>query len=40
MKIVVIIPTYNERANIGLLIEALQDQFTCIGSHYVDPGSG
>ena len=28
MKIVVVIPTYNERANIGLLIEALQEQFT------------
>jgi dolichol-phosphate mannosyltransferase len=30
MKIVAIIPTYNERANIGLLIEALQEQFTCM----------
>lgn len=33
MKIVVIIPTYNERANIELLIQALEDQFTRINHH-------
>jgi len=27
MKIVVILPTYNEKDNIGLIIHALQEQF-------------
>lgn len=30
MKIVIIIPTYNERANIALLLDALQEQFATI----------
>lgn len=29
-KIIIIVPTYNERENIGRLIDALQDQFTII----------
>ncbi len=31
MKVVVIVPTYNEKENIGLLIEALEEQFSRIG---------
>jgi len=30
MKVVIIVPTYNERENIGRLIEALQEQFATI----------
>jgi dolichol-phosphate mannosyltransferase len=33
MKIVVVIPTYNERANIELLIQALENQFISIDHH-------
>jgi glycosyltransferase involved in cell wall biosynthesis len=31
VKIVVIIPTYNERENVGLLIDELQARFPSIG---------
>ena len=30
MKIVIILPTYNEKENIGLMIRALQEQFAKI----------
>ena len=30
MKVVIIVPTYNERENIGQLIEALEGQFATI----------
>jgi dolichol-phosphate mannosyltransferase len=36
MRIVIIVPTYNERANIGRLIEALQEQFQRIPAHDMD----
>lgn len=35
MKITVIIPTYNERGNIGLLIEALEKEFTLLDNGYL-----
>lgn len=36
MKIVIIIPTYNEKENIGRLIQALQQQFQRIPAHHMN----
>src|SRR5262250_2950510 len=33
MKIVIVLPTYNERDNIGLLIQALEREFQTIPAH-------